>query len=487
MTEFPSLKNDTHKERIIVLALWILLVMLLRPWTGDLRNDPLTYASIAKDMVENNNWFSPMLDGQPYLNKPPLYFWLVALSFKIFGVNFYATKIPSLFFAVVSVFFLYWIVYRWFRDRDMAFFAAFSFGTTRWIVRNFTTNRPESLLVVSILLGCYALILINERDRRGPYLLGISFAVGFMTKLFFALFLPAVILVYGLTTKKIRDWLKWSHIYLGALLGIILSSIWFVYFEAGHPGYIRYLLDQQTLQRFTSGLDVNKDPLMYLKEMVKYYHPWLIFFIIGIPVLLKRLKEEYYWFVFLAVLIMFLPLQLSRGKASRYLVMVTPFLSVVVSIGILRFNKVRNFFKGFAVYTTLPLFVFFWLVPVRVNPEKFHVLHLAERISKETRVDYTDPLAFLKSGGPVREGKLKFVEWTPSETMSEYRLSCYFYLSDSFEHWDNTRFLKWAAEGKTPVLLLTQPSALRELPKEGIRWVEIDSDRYHVLLVGVRK
>ncbi|MEC4684163.1 MAG: glycosyltransferase family 39 protein [Nitrospirota bacterium] len=428
-----------------------------------------------------------MLDGQPYLNKPPLYFWLVSVSFKVFGTNFYATKIPSLFFAVISVFFLYWIVYRWFKDRDIAFFTAFSFETTRWIVRNFTTNRPESLLVFSILLGCYALILINEKDRKGPYLFGISFAIGFMTKLFFALFLPAIVLMYGLTTKKIYDWLKWSHVYFGALLGIILSSIWFIYFETKHPGYMKYLFNQQTLQRFTGGLDVNKDPLMYLKEMIKYYHPWLIFFIIGIPVLLKKLKEEYYWFVFLAILIMFVPLQLSKGKASRYLIMVTPFLSVIVSIGILRFSKVKNFFKGFAVYTTLPLFIFFWLTPVRVNPEKFHVIHLAERISKGTNVDYTNPLAFLKSGRAVKEGKLQFVEWTPFETELEYRLAYYFYLSDSFEHWSNTRFLKWTEEGKTPILLLTHPSALKELPDETVRWVEIDADRYHVLLTGVRK
>lgn len=162
---------------------------------------------------------------------------------------------------------------------------------------------------------------------------------------------------------------------------------------------------------------------MYLKEMIKYYHPWLIFFIIGIPVLLKKLKEEYYWFVFLAILIMFVPLQLSKGKASRYLIMVTPFLSVIVSIGILRFSKVKNFFKGFAVYTTL----------------------------------------------------------------LEYRLAYNFYLSDSFEHWSNTRFSKWTEEGKTLILLLTHPAALKSLPNETVTWVEIDADRYHVLLTGVRK
>ncbi|MGE5893481.1 MAG: ArnT family glycosyltransferase [bacterium] len=486
MIGFVREQVPSHANRIVLLLLWTLLLIWLRPWTGDLRSDPLAYACIAKDMVENNHWFSPMLDGSPYLNKPPFYFWLVALSFKVFGVSFYATKIPSLLFATGSVLLLYWVAYRWFEDHDVAFFSAFAFVTTRWIIRNFTTNRPESLLVLTILLGCYGLVLMNTRDRRGPYLLGIAFALGFLTKVYFALFLPAAVLLYGILTRRIAQWSRWSPVYSGGLLGILLASAWFLYYESVHPGYFLHITRTQTFQRITDGLDVNRDPLMYLKEMIKYYHPWLILFVFGIPLLWKKAREnDYALFVLLSVVIMFIPLQVAQGKADRYLTMVTPFLSVAAAFGVCRFERARKFLKGFAAYSLIPLFLFFWIVPVKVNPEKYHVLHLAERLSKGEKIEYTDSLSFLRSGKGGKEQRISFAEWTPSKPGMEYRLSFYFYLSGSFEHWENERMKEWAERGGSPVLLVTVPSAVESLPRERVHWVELSSDRYHALLTGV--
>ena len=305
-----------------------------------------------------------MLDGKPYFNKPPLYFWLVALSFKLFGVSFYASKLPSLLFATLNVFFLYWIVYLWFKDYDLAFFSAFSFATTRWIVTNFAANRPESLLVFSVLLGCYAVFRMNTRDKKGPYIFGLSLAAGFMTKLFFAFFLPIVVLLYGLISRRIYQWLRWSHFYAGIALGLMLSSLWFIYSEIKYPGYMNYIFNTQTLQRVTEGLDVNTDPFMYIKEIAKYYQPWLIFFLGGFSLLSKKLRtNEYYWLVFLTIIIMLVPLQVAKGKASRYLAIATPFLSIAAAIGVCHFERVRKFMNGLVLYSILPLFVFFWIVP----------------------------------------------------------------------------------------------------------------------------
>ena len=481
-----TLKDSSHTYRVIILALWVLLTLWGRPWTGDLRSDPLTYACIAKDMAANNNWLSPALEGTPYLNKPPLYFWLVAASFKLFGVSSYTAKIPSLAFGTLNVFFLYWIVFRFFKDYDLAFFSAFAFETTRWIFRNFATNRPESLLVFSLLLGWYALLSLNERDKKGPYLLGISFAIGFMSKLIFALFFPSVLVVYGLTTKRLYQWLKWPHFYYGCFLGLLLSAPWFFYFEAGHPGYFSYIIREQVLQRITQGADVNKDPLMYLKELAMYYQPYLIFFIIGFALLWKRRKNEYYWFIFLAVIIMYLPLQFSEGKSDRYLTIVTPFISVATAVGILRFERIKNIAKSITVYGVIPLFLFFWVVPVKVHSEKFKVVHLAERLSTSGKADYRETFSFIKIKNDTIRTGLHLVEWDPFSPGQQYRLAYYFYLSDSFEHWDTKRLMNWVKEGDEPILLLTSPKAVSSLPGDAVSWIEVDSDNYNALLFGIR-
>jgi 4-amino-4-deoxy-L-arabinose transferase-like glycosyltransferase len=480
-----NLNEFSHKQRIFLLLLWTLGILWLRPWTGDLRSDPLTYACIAKDMVENNHWFSPMLEGQPYFNKPPFYFWFVAVSFKLFGISFYASQIPSLLFATVDVLFFYWIVYRLFEDYDLAFFSAFALVTTRWIVRNFTSNRPESLFLLSVLLGLYAFILMKEHNTKGPYLLGLSFAVGFLSKIFFAFFIPVFVLVFALDSKRLFAWLRWSHFYYGCLLGIILTVPFFLYYEAENPGYIAHLIGKQTVQRITEGADVNKDPFMYLKEIVRYYHPYLLFFILGIGILWKKPKQETYYPIFLALIALFIPLQLSTGKSDRYLTVITPFLSMVTALGIVRYAKVKQFAKKITTYGVIPFFIFFWIVPVTVNPKKFSVLHLAEQLSKEGHIQYQDPLYIFKSQTTRPNKKIRFVEWTPVQAGQEYRLTYYFYLSDTFEHWENEKLSAWIHDGGEPVMLLTATKHVQELPLRGVQWVEIDSDKSHTLFIGV--
>jgi 4-amino-4-deoxy-L-arabinose transferase-like glycosyltransferase len=479
------LNASSHKQRIFLLLLWSIGILWVRPWTGDFRSDPLVYACISKDMVEHNHWFSPMLDGEPYYNKPPLYFWFVALSFKLFGISFYAAKIPSLLFATVDILFFYWIVCRLFKDRDMAFIAAFALVTTRWIVRNFATNRPESLFLLSVLLGLYAVILMKEHDAKGPYLMGFSFALGFLTKISFAVLLPGVLFLYAATTKRLFEWLRWSHFYYGCFLGIILTVPWFVYYEVEHPGYIAHLIGTQTVQRITEGSDVNRDPFMYLKEIGLYYHPYLVFFFLGTGLLMKRLRQDTYYLIFLALIALFVPLQLSAGKSDRYLTIITPFLSIVTAMGILRYEKIKQVAKKIIVYGVLPLFIFFWIFPITVNPNKFNVLHLAERLSQGVHIDYKDPLYIFKSRTDRPDHQGRFVEWSPSREGREYRLLYYFYLSDTFEHWGNENLSAWIRDGGTPVILLTATRHVNDLPQRGVRWFEIDSDRSHTLLAGM--
>jgi 4-amino-4-deoxy-L-arabinose transferase-like glycosyltransferase len=45
------------------------------------------YAEVAREMLVNHHWIIPHLNGVSYLEKPPMLYWLIALSYKIFGIN----------------------------------------------------------------------------------------------------------------------------------------------------------------------------------------------------------------------------------------------------------------------------------------------------------------------------------------------------------------------------------------------------------------
>src|SRR5437660_2066187 len=51
-------------------------------------------AQIARNMLQSGDWVTPHLDGIAYLEKSPLKYWLMAVSFAIFGVRDWAARIP---------------------------------------------------------------------------------------------------------------------------------------------------------------------------------------------------------------------------------------------------------------------------------------------------------------------------------------------------------------------------------------------------------
>src|SRR5213082_2220566 len=61
------------------------------------------YAGAAREMVETHHWLLPTNDGVPRLQKPPLLYWLIIFSFKLFGVNAAAARLPVAFAVVVLV------------------------------------------------------------------------------------------------------------------------------------------------------------------------------------------------------------------------------------------------------------------------------------------------------------------------------------------------------------------------------------------------
>jgi 4-amino-4-deoxy-L-arabinose transferase-like glycosyltransferase len=69
------------------------------------------YAEIPRQMLESGTFIVPLLDGQSYLDKPPLFYWLVMLSYSIFGDSVWSARIvPSLIAALIVP-----VVYRWAR------------------------------------------------------------------------------------------------------------------------------------------------------------------------------------------------------------------------------------------------------------------------------------------------------------------------------------------------------------------------------------
>src|SRR5450755_2209387 len=74
--------------------------------------DEARYAWIARSMASTGDWVTPKLYGRPWFEKPVLYYWGAALSFKLFGVSEVTARLPSALSALLATLALAWLALR---------------------------------------------------------------------------------------------------------------------------------------------------------------------------------------------------------------------------------------------------------------------------------------------------------------------------------------------------------------------------------------
>src|SRR3954463_7338716 len=104
--------DDSRRQRLyslIVLAVAsaIFLGCIVSP--PSLMDDvDAVQAQIARNMLDSGDWVTARLDGVPYLEKSPLIYWMIAVSYAIFGVHDWAARIP----VALSSVMLCWLTFR---------------------------------------------------------------------------------------------------------------------------------------------------------------------------------------------------------------------------------------------------------------------------------------------------------------------------------------------------------------------------------------
>jgi 4-amino-4-deoxy-L-arabinose transferase-like glycosyltransferase len=241
--------------------------------------DEPRYAQVAREMLARRDWVTPVLGGQPWLEKPPLYYWQAMLMYSVLGVSDWAARLPSAIDATFLVLAVYFFLRR-FRpgfELDGALIAASSAGIIAYASAA-STDMPLAAVFAIAMLGWWAW---RESGKRS-YLLVFYFglALGILAKGPVAPFLAAMIIViYATTVRELRFVIKtlWLP---GILLFCAVSLPWYIAVQIRNPQFFREFILQHNLQRFSQNLYHHTEPVWYyLPVMAAALIPWTVFVI----------------------------------------------------------------------------------------------------------------------------------------------------------------------------------------------------------------
>ena len=253
--------------------------------------DEPRYAWIARDMVETGDWVTPRLYGKPWFEKPVLYYWGAALSFKLFGVNEAAARFPSAVSALLATLAIAWLARR-FYGAETARWLLLLLPTTVGMIgfsHAAATDMPFSAML-TIAMVCAAVVLGLVRDEHTPILprtpwlalvlFGFCLGLAALAKGPAAIVLSCgAVLLWAIFTKRWRDALRCLHS-VGIASFCLTALPWYIACARRNPDFLRVFIIEHNFKRYLTPEFQHIQPFwFYIPIILIALFPWTIFLI----------------------------------------------------------------------------------------------------------------------------------------------------------------------------------------------------------------
>ncbi|TYA78731.1 ArnT family glycosyltransferase [Seonamhaeicola marinus] len=296
------------------------------------------YAEISRMMVETNNWVTPQIDyNTPFWAKPPLSTWLSALSMKLFGVNEFAVRLPSLLLSLLLV-----LLMKYFVKSKFAFYLlGFILMTTPEFLLHagvVSTDTTLAFCITMIFLSFWKAVT-ESSSRLWGYLIFAFIGLGLLAKgpIVLILTIPPIFIwtIYFKEYKLVFKRIPW---FIGTILSLVIAVPWYIMAEQRTEGFLEYFVIGEHFKRFFDsswkgdkyGFPKSQPFGMVWVFLLGFAFPW-------IQILIKRLwisrrnviKDK--WILFLMLWLCWLPVFFTSSKSLIH----TYILPVMVPVALL--------------------------------------------------------------------------------------------------------------------------------------------------------
>ncbi len=375
--------NHRHKvgRDFLFLALLSLAFFGFRLGSAPLANpDEARYAEVPREMLASGDWVTPRLNGVNYFEKPPLVYWVIAASMKVFGLNEWAVRAVPALFAFGGVLLTYATARKLYgRAAGLAAGAVLATALLYFTLARIVLLDMAVSVLMSAALFCFILAVREESGvrRRGLfYAVYASMALATLTKGLIGLLVTGAVMLLWLVVCN--EWRRLRPLYLptGALLYLALAAPWHLLAAFRNETWAHRYFVYEHWERFSSTVASRPGPWWYFIPIALLgLFPWTGFLWPALRWNLRggwgvRRQNTEAWFFFIWAGFIFLFFSKSHSKLPPYILPIFPPLAVLIGRHLAEFwhTSAFSFRTGIKAFAAICLLLALALTYVVLRP-----------------------------------------------------------------------------------------------------------------------
>lgn len=288
-TSFDQLRPKIH---LLFLLSLTALIYIGSAWNPALQDDAdASHSVAAREMVERDDWVTLHINGIRYLEKAPMMYWAMALSYKVFGITEFATRLPLAIAAILLVAIVY-LFGSWMNGARAGFYSGLATATGLGFYLWTRIMIPEIILAFFLTTAFYFFLKVyyEELESRWAYVFYACMAAAVLTKGLIGIVFPGGILfVFVLLTNGWRRLWKLRPI-TGVLLFLTIAVPWHALATWRNDKFFWFYFVNEHFRRFLGTrypVDYDTVPLVsfWLLHLV-----WLFPFSVFLPLAAQNLR-----------------------------------------------------------------------------------------------------------------------------------------------------------------------------------------------------
>ena len=356
--------------------------------------DETRYAVIARDMLSAGDWNILNLNSHPFLEKPPLYFWFVATSIKIFKTfTPFVVRLPIALLSSFLIFFTYFLGKK-VLSRKFGLVSSTILLTSSFFLLLSHIAILDMLLNVFMASSLYCGYLALIRDDKFKKYLWWGFwlfaGLGFLAKGILAVAIPLVVIfTYCLITKKLKELFNPINCIIGLIIFLLIIIPWhLVMYNNFGMNFINEYFVKHHFARLLNSHDIGrKHGFFYFFGIFGFaFLPWILIFIGALcngfkfvfnkfsnaqGTFFKKLQsifnpendeERFVLFFSIFFVVVFGVMSVSSTKLPTYILPALPAASILT--GYLWCNVNNNIINKTIIYSTNILAVLFAIIAI---------------------------------------------------------------------------------------------------------------------------